>query len=160
MLYQIPPDLSKIPVWGCCVKVHDTSGSKLDMQARDGHWVGFDPESDGHRIYWPDTQAIGIERSVIFENSEASKRNSETSERNSAASQGDSEAPQMVEQPTEATSEILRLISDPLGDNFKTPPPQPRHSTCQCFESDYMRRLHTGEGTRDGCIPLNFVKEL
>ncbi|KIN96429.1 hypothetical protein M404DRAFT_163100 [Pisolithus tinctorius Marx 270] len=50
MLYQRPPNLSRIPVWGCHVKVHDTSGSKLDI-----HWVGFDPESDGHCIYWPDT---------------------------------------------------------------------------------------------------------
>ncbi|KIN99810.1 hypothetical protein M404DRAFT_154217 [Pisolithus tinctorius Marx 270] len=91
MLYQRPPDLSKIPVWGCHVKVHDTSGSKLDI-----HCVGFDPESDGHHIYWPDTRAIRIERSVIFECWDVSvphgvllegeQGNSHTSERNSEAS--------------------------------------------------------------------------
>ena len=48
MLYQKKPNLKNVPVWGCRVKVHDTSGMKLDMWARDGHWVGFDPESDGH----------------------------------------------------------------------------------------------------------------
>ena len=48
MLYQKKPNLENIPVWGCRVKVHDTSCTKLDMRARDGHWVGFDPESDGH----------------------------------------------------------------------------------------------------------------
>ncbi|KAI6148868.1 hypothetical protein BKA82DRAFT_133541 [Pisolithus tinctorius] len=118
MLYQRPPDLSKIPVWGCHVKVHDTSGSKLDMQAQDGHWVGFDPESNGHCIYLSKSdntpgsflgRTIGIERSVIFKcwdvsiphgvplegeqgNSDASERNSEASEQNSTASQGNSEA--------------------------------------------------------------------
>ncbi|KIO10894.1 hypothetical protein M404DRAFT_129034 [Pisolithus tinctorius Marx 270] len=67
MLYNRPPNLSKIPVWGCCVKVHDTVRDKsVAMFVRYGHWVGFDPESDGHHIYWPDTQAIRIEQSVIF----------------------------------------------------------------------------------------------
>ena len=67
MLYQRKPNLENVPVWGCCVKVHDTSGMKLDMCARDGHWVGFDPESDGHHIYFPDRGIIGVERSVAFE---------------------------------------------------------------------------------------------
>ena len=42
------------------------------MRARDGHWVGFDPESDGHRIYFPDRGNIGIERSVAFKQCDAS----------------------------------------------------------------------------------------
>ena len=70
MLYQRKPNLENIPVWGCRVKVHDTSGTKLDMRARDGHWVGFDPESDGHRIYFPDHGIISIERSIAFEQRE------------------------------------------------------------------------------------------
>ena len=67
MLYQKKPNLENISVWGCRVKVHDTSGLKLDMHARDGHWVGFDPESDGHRIYFPDRSIIGVECSIVFE---------------------------------------------------------------------------------------------
>ena len=37
MLYSKKPNLEKVPIWGCKVKVHDTSGTKLDMRARDGH---------------------------------------------------------------------------------------------------------------------------
>ena len=37
MLYSKKPNLEKVPVWGCRVKVHDTLGTKLDMRARDGH---------------------------------------------------------------------------------------------------------------------------
>ena len=59
-----------MPVWGCRVKVHDTSGTKLNMHARDGHWVGFDPKSDGHRIYFPDRGTIGVEWSIAFEQRE------------------------------------------------------------------------------------------
>ena len=70
MLYSKKPNLKKVPVWGCRVKVHDMLGTKLDMRAHDGHWVGFDPKSDGHCIYFPDRSTIGIERSIAFEQHE------------------------------------------------------------------------------------------
>jgi transposase InsO family protein len=61
------PDLSKIHPWGCKVRVHDTSGSKLDGRSRIGRWVGLDEEtSDGHRIYWQERRTITVERSVKF----------------------------------------------------------------------------------------------
>ena len=66
VLYNKRPDLQKLPVWGCQVKVHDTTGSKLDMHAQDGHWVSFDPELDGHRIYFADHGNISVEWSVVF----------------------------------------------------------------------------------------------
>ena len=66
VLYSKKPNLEKIPIWGCQVKVHDTTGSKLDMCAQDGHWVSFDPELDGHRIYFADHGNVGVEWSVIF----------------------------------------------------------------------------------------------
>ena len=37
------------------------------MQARDGHWLGFDADSDGHHVYWLNTRTVGVERSVVFE---------------------------------------------------------------------------------------------
>ena len=70
MLYHTKPNLENVPAWGCQVKVHDMTGTKLDMRACDGHWVGFDPESGGHRIYFPDRGIIGVERSVAFEQRE------------------------------------------------------------------------------------------
>ena len=33
ILYKKAPNLSNLPVWGCRVKVHDISGSKLDARA-------------------------------------------------------------------------------------------------------------------------------
>ena len=49
---------------------------------------------------------------------------------------------------------------DPLGTTFESPPPPPRRSTHQHFESDYTRRLRTGEGTCDGCITLDHMQQL
>ena len=33
VLYSKKPNLEKLPVWGCQVKVHNVTGSKLDMHA-------------------------------------------------------------------------------------------------------------------------------
>ncbi|KAG1854980.1 hypothetical protein DFJ58DRAFT_660120 [Suillus subalutaceus] len=48
MLFKKKPNLMNLPIWGCHVKVHTTHGSKLDMQAIDRRWVGFDSSSNGH----------------------------------------------------------------------------------------------------------------
>ena len=53
--------------WGCKVRVHDTSGSKLDGRSSIGHWMGFDAETkEGHRIYWAERCTVSMERSVKF----------------------------------------------------------------------------------------------
>jgi transposase InsO family protein len=61
------PNLAGLQPWGCKVRVHDTTGSKLDGRSRIGRWVGFDPETkDGHRVYWPEKRTVSVERSVRF----------------------------------------------------------------------------------------------
>src|SRR5271168_3561751 len=55
------------PSLGCRVRVHDTSGSKLDGRSKVGRWMGLDDETgDGHRIYWPEKRSVTVERSVKF----------------------------------------------------------------------------------------------
>lgn len=65
-VFGAKPDISKVHAFGCHVWVHDTSGSKLDGRAREGRWVGFDHNSQGHRIYWAKTRTVTVERTVIF----------------------------------------------------------------------------------------------
>ena len=61
------PDLSNVHPWGCKVRVHDTSGSKLDGRSKIGRWMGVDGETgDGHRVYWPEKRTVTVERSVKF----------------------------------------------------------------------------------------------
>ncbi len=69
MLHGEKPNLRDLHKFGCKVWVHDADGSKLDGRARVGHWLGFDGDSSGHRIYWPDNRSIAVERSVKFDNS-------------------------------------------------------------------------------------------
>ena len=63
------PDLSDLHEWGCRVWVHDASQSKLDSRALEGRWLGFDEQSKGHRVYWPEKRSVTVERSVKFEGS-------------------------------------------------------------------------------------------
>ncbi|KAJ7738718.1 hypothetical protein B0H16DRAFT_89316 [Mycena metata] len=64
MVYSKKPDLSRLPEFGAKVWVHDPDGSKLGGRAQDGHWVGFDEVSSGHRIYIQGKHTIAVERSV------------------------------------------------------------------------------------------------
>ncbi|KAE9402403.1 copia protein, partial [Gymnopus androsaceus JB14] len=54
VMFGEKPNLSHIREWGAKVWVHDDTNSKLEGRARIGHWLGFDLESSGHRIYWPE----------------------------------------------------------------------------------------------------------
>ena len=61
------PNLKSLHPWGCKVRVHDDTGSKLDGRSKIGRWMGFDLETkDGHRVYWQEKRRISVERSVKF----------------------------------------------------------------------------------------------
>ena len=67
VFHKAKPDLRNIHEWGCKVAVHVDNTTKLDGRAREGRWVGYDLDAiDGHRIYYPDTRTIRVERSVKF----------------------------------------------------------------------------------------------
>ena len=59
ILTKKKPNLANLHPWGCCVRVHDTSGSKLDGRLKIGQWMGFDEETgNGHCVYWAEKQSI------------------------------------------------------------------------------------------------------
>jgi hypothetical protein len=46
------PSLLSLREFGCKAYVW-VPGDKIGLQATEGHWVGFDPQTaDGHQIYW------------------------------------------------------------------------------------------------------------
>ena len=59
-------NLSELPKWGSLVWVHNNSGVKLDGCAKEGHWVVFDEQSKGSRVYWPEKHTVTVEHSVTF----------------------------------------------------------------------------------------------
>jgi len=67
VLYGIKPEVGDIHLWGSRVWVRSLTAGKLDPRGREGHFVGYDGESKGCRIYRTDSRTIGIERNLIFE---------------------------------------------------------------------------------------------
>ena len=60
------PDMSKLQTFGCkCFAFKENSG-KLDAKCVEGVYVGPDPESAAHLIYFPSTQSVRKVRNVKF----------------------------------------------------------------------------------------------
>ena len=180
MLYTEKPNLEKVPIWGCRVKIHDTTGMKLNMHACDSHWVGFDPKSDGHHIYFPNHETIGIERSVAFEQHKVSvppcvmasapiegeqtphikpiKLNAKTSSiklniKSTATQPAEGFNACRNDQHTMPEHQNANNIPhNHLGSNFEAQDPQPtlRCSTRQWFQSEYHKQLQEGKGMVNG----------
>ena len=60
------PYLGGIQEFGVAAYVKDLRAGKLDPHAQKGRFVGYDSESKGFRIYWPEKRTISIERNVVF----------------------------------------------------------------------------------------------
>ena len=60
------PNLRAVSTFGCPVWVHDPKGSELDAHMHECHWLGFNVESQAHRVYWPDSRKVSVERNVYF----------------------------------------------------------------------------------------------
>ena len=59
-VYGKPPNLAGLPVWGAQIWVHDADASKIGTRTHLGCWVGYDSQSRGHRVYWPDKRSVTV----------------------------------------------------------------------------------------------------
>ena len=46
--------------------VHNASGSKLNVHAREARWLGLDVDMKAHRVFWPGMGNVTVERNVYF----------------------------------------------------------------------------------------------
>ena len=60
------PILWDIPEWGATIWVHDTSSRKLSVHMNEGQWVGYDLNSDRHRVYWKGRCTVTVECNAVF----------------------------------------------------------------------------------------------
>jgi hypothetical protein len=60
------PHLAGIQEFGAVAYVKDLTAGKLDARAKKGCFVGYDSESKGYRIYWPEKRSISVERNIVF----------------------------------------------------------------------------------------------
>jgi hypothetical protein len=140
-LYGTTPDLSEVQPWGCKVWVHDDNRSKLDVHAREGWWLSFDIDAWAHKVFWPNSGAISVERNVYF--ASAGPLEGEKSCFQIISSK------QTAAQDTPSTSD---LPSSPVSPTESTPsssslePVQLHRSTCIRKPSRIIHNLQSGEG--------------
>jgi hypothetical protein len=65
--YGTKPDLSALVPFGTRAWVKIMDAGKLEPRAKLGFFVGFDDESTGFRIYYPDKRTVNPEREVTFD---------------------------------------------------------------------------------------------
>ena len=58
------PDLKGLLEWGVPVWVKDLHAGKLDPQAKEGRFIGYDDESKGYCVYWPGKNKVSIECNI------------------------------------------------------------------------------------------------
>ena len=72
------PYLGGIQEFGTAAYVKDLKAGKLDAHAQQGHFVGYDFESKGFRIYWPTKRSITVERNVVFNGNDVQEKENST----------------------------------------------------------------------------------
>jgi hypothetical protein len=65
------PNLIGLQEFGTAAYVKKLGAGKLEERAKVGRFVGYDSESKGYRIYWPDKRTVSVERNVVFNKSDA-----------------------------------------------------------------------------------------
>src|ERR1700683_4470637 len=60
------PHLAGLQEFGVAAYVKDNNAGKLDSRAHVGRFVGYDTESKGFWIYFPERRTVSIERNVVF----------------------------------------------------------------------------------------------
>ena len=159
------PNLAGVPEWGQRVWVHDSSGTKLEARAEVARWVGYDSDSThAHRIYWPETQKISVERDIKFTSDtvivDTAPKFTRQTRQPATTQQIDPDngniLPQVASEPDEEDE-----VEDELGPIQPVPTPAPpskgstapqptRKSTRARKPSAHVRRIEAGEGTAEG----------
>lgn len=61
------PDITDFHIFGSIVYVkRERELGKLEPQAQEGWWIGPDPTSNGHWVYWPQRRTATVERNIAF----------------------------------------------------------------------------------------------
>ena len=131
VLHGKPPNLAGLPIWGARLWVHDVSTGKVGIRAKAAHWVGYDPQSKGHRVYWQDSRRITVERNVYFgeedpnpaavDDVELEGEYQESDKHESTASESADESSEPEDEPASEPED--EPTSEP--DEPRTPPSQP-----------------------------------
>ena len=110
--------------------VKNLTAGKLESRAQLGHFVGYDSESKGYRIYWPDKWSIMVEQNIIFNESDVLSTNTTALIPGDALDEGEKEkviqSPQ-IQHTEECSTQPVSLIAPDISDTMASDDPLPIH---------------------------------
>lgn len=117
------PNLAGIQEFGAAAYVKDLKAGKLDARAKLGRFVGYDSESKGFRIYWPEKRSVTVERNVVFNENDV--QGSTISIPDEALSEGEKEIAKVIQYPESYVEDLEKSHQDD-PENVKTDSPEPK----------------------------------
>jgi hypothetical protein len=125
--------LRDIPEWGSITWVHDTSSGKLGVHANEGHWVRYDLNSNGHRVYWKDRRTVTVERNVVFSKGDLPRIEDLIVEGITDEPEGENNGEREVslDRDEEGTAPI------PVNEPERAKHPHPKTVLCQMFDGQH-----------------------
>jgi hypothetical protein len=119
MIHKKKPNLAGIQEFGAAAYVKDLTAGKLDARAKVGRFVGYDSESKGFRIYWPEKRSVSVERNVVFNENDV-RNNSSTVTITEALSEGEKEIEKFIQYPDNHVENLEKT------DNIQVDEPDPK----------------------------------
>ena len=93
----------------------DLKAGKLDARAKVGRFVGYDSESKGFRIYWPEKRSVSVERNVVFNQNDV-RNDDGTLPVPGALSEGEKEAAKVIQHPENPVEDLEKAQNDQNDD--------------------------------------------
>ena len=159
------PNLAGIQEFGAAAYVKDLSAGKLDSRAQIGRFVGYDSESKGYRIYWPNKRSVTVERNVIFNEDDVLTKSDHVTIPGDVLSEGERDKiiqhPENNDNPDEAEPQNTPNEINPPVDSIPLPPPNTIQSDLSRNsdpEPEEVEPLNVGRSTRGRHAPGHYKR--
>ena len=117
MKHKKAPHLANIHEFGTVAYIKDLKARKLDPCAKLGRFVGYDSESKGFHIYWPNKQSVTVKHDVIFNQEDVLTRSDHVVIPGNVLSEGERE--KLIQHPKN-TAKTNDEQPDNQNKNYKT----------------------------------------
>ena len=172
MKHKKVPQLGNIHEFGTVAYVKDLKAGKLDAHAKLGRFVGYDSESKGFRIYWPNKWSVTVECDVIFNQEDVLTKNDHVVIPGDVLSEGEKD--KVIQHPkkttkTNAEQPDQQIKQNSESQNLKIPESshnsipfplseEPQQQAPDGLETDLVIKPNMGCGHRPHPAPGHYAR--
>jgi hypothetical protein len=110
---KIKPNLtaSGIQEFGDAPYIKDLNARKLDARTTTRWFAGYDSESKGYTIYWPNKRSVSVERNVVFNPNDVNSTDDVAVIRGEAQSEGEKE--KVIQTSPKGIGDVEKPVQEP-----------------------------------------------